>query len=338
MSYFPLRFLRPGIALGSLVVALAACSDDSMPTQPASSASAAPAGDPLADYVANTWATRQNLLTARRGLVSASHNGLIYAIGGRGSNETNLTTVEAYDPYGTVLNHWRVKKSLPSPRAWASGAAVISGKIYVPGGLNANASATKTLFMYRPATDSWVKKADMPIASYGGASVALGGKLYVLTPEAGATRLHRYDPSSNTWTARASGPLGHYYPVAGVIDGRIYVAGTMNADETPSNVVSVYDPGSNSWSVAASMNEAQIGAAGLVIAGKLYVAGGFYTLNANPRQILQVYNPATNSWVGKASMATPRGFPSAAGLDGVLHVIGGLQPPSVLQTHQEYYP
>ena len=51
----------------------------------------------------------------------------------------------------------------------------------------------------------------MPVASYGGASVAISGKLYVLTPTANSTLLHRYDPGSNTWTSRATGPQGHWY-------------------------------------------------------------------------------------------------------------------------------
>jgi N-acetylneuraminic acid mutarotase len=338
MSRSQLRLVPPGFTLGLLAVVLAACSDDSLPTQPAFPASAAPVDAPTADYVADSWATKQSLPTARRGLVTASVNGLVYAIGGRSSNEVNLSTVEVYDPNGPVLNHWKSRAPLPSPRAWPSGVAVINGKIYVPGGLNANASPTKTLFMYRPATNTWVKKAAMPIASYGGAAVAIGGKLYVLTPAGGATHLHRYDPSSNSWTPRASGPMGHYYPVAGVIDGKIYVAGTMGAGESPSYVVSVYDPSTNTWSTRAAMQEDQIGAAGQVIGGKLYVAGGFEDLNQGPRFILRVYNPATNSWVEKASMAGERGFASAAAVNGVLHVIGGLQPPNVLQTHQVYYP
>ena len=154
------------------------------------------------------------------------------AIGGRGANKANLATVERYNPTGISIYSWSAKASLPSARAWPSGAATINGKIYVPGGLDANASPTKTLFVYRPGTDSWVKKAAMPVASYGGASVVIGGKLYVLTPKANSTLLHRYDPAANTWTSRATGPQGHWYPVAGVIDGKIYVAGTMNGDDT----------------------------------------------------------------------------------------------------------
>ena len=328
--------VRPALALGPLVL-LAACSGDSLPTQPPSFGSAAPAEAPTPDYVANSWATKANMPTARRGLVTASVNGIVYAIGGRGANEVNLTTVEAFDPAGILIYAWRSKASLPSPRAWASGAATINGKIYVPGGLNADANPTKTLFMYKPGTDTWVKKAAMPVASYGGASVAINGKLYVLTPAAGSTLLHRYDPSSNSWTPRASGPLGHYHPVAGVIDGKIYVAGTMNADESASRRLSVYDPATNTWSTSkAPMPEDQAGAGGVVISGKLYAVGGFESSGAV--STLRVYNPATNTWVEKASVPTARGYLSAAAANGVLYGLGGLRSPDVLKTNQAYYP
>jgi N-acetylneuraminic acid mutarotase len=330
--------VRPAHALGSLLL-LAACSGDSLPTQPPSFGSAAPAGAPTADYVADSWAGKAGMLTARRGLVTATVNGLIYAIGGRGANEVNLATVESYNPSGIILYAWRAKAPLPSPRAWPSGAATINGKIYVPGGLNADANPTRTLFVYRPGTNTWVTKAQMPVASYGGASVAINGKLYVVTPTANSTLLHRYDPSSNTWTSRATGPQGHWYPVVGVIDGKLYVAGTMHGDESASPIVSVYDPATNTWAGKASMPEDQIGAGGQAIGGKLYAVGGFEVLNALPRLMLQVYNPATNAWTEKAHLLTPpRGFLSAAAANGVLYAIGGLNPPGVLKTNQAYYP
>lgn len=330
--------MRPALAVGSLAL-LAACSADSLPTEPPSLGPATPAGGATADYVADSWGGKPGMTTARRGLVTATVNGLIYAIGGRGSNETNLASVESYNPTGINVFGWSAKAPLPSPRAWASGAATIGGKIYVPGGLNSNATATRTLYMYRPATNSWVSKAQMPVASYGGASVAINGKLYVLTPAASSTLLHRYDPSTNDWTPRATGPQGHWYPVVGVIDGKIYVAGTMSGNESASHVLSVYDPASNTWSEKTAMPEDQIGAGGLAIGGKLYSVGGFYTLNASPRVALHIYNAASDSWTQKTPMPNaPRGFLSAASANGVLYAIGGLAPPAILKTNQAYYP
>jgi len=331
------------LGLASLaLLAMAACTGDSLTTQP--DAAAPGAASPVApvdlapaDYLANTWYTKDNMPTPRRGLVTASVNGIIYAIGGRSGSEVNVGKVEAYNPQGTILSSkWSTKKPLPSPRAWPSGAEAINGKIYVPGGLNTDGNPTKSLFVYNPATDTWVKKASLPVASWGGASVALNGKLWVVTPGPNSSYLHRYDPSTDTWTAKAQGPKGHYYAVAGVIDGKIYLAGTMNADETPSKDVAMYDPSTNAWTPKAQFPRQQVGAGGRVIGGKLYLAGGFE--DGYARMGLYAYNPATNQWVEKQHMPTARGLLSAAASNGVLYALGGLAAPNVLGTNQAYTP
>jgi N-acetylneuraminic acid mutarotase len=337
MSSSLMRFALPGFALGSLAL-LAACAGESLPTQPAAPPATAPVDAGLGNYEPDSWTAKASMRTARRGLVTATVDGIIYAIGGRSANEVNLGTVEAYDPLGTSLVVWKPRAPMPGPRAWPSGAVTINGKIYVPGGLNADASPTKTLFVYKPGTDTWVKKAAMPVASYGGASVAINGKLYVATPSGNSTLLHRYDPATNTWIARASAALGHHYPVAGVINGKLYLAGTMSSDGSPRGSVSMYDPATNTWTAKAYMPEDQVGAGGRVVGGKLFVVGGFEELNSGPRLVTYAYDPVTNSWAEKAHMLGLRGFLSVAAANGVLYAIGGLNPPDVLATNHAYTP
>ena len=97
----PTSLARPGFALGSLALLLAACAGDSLPTQSDAPPSAAPVDTVLANYLPDSWATKANM-----------------------------------------------------PTAWPSGAVTINGKIYVPGGLNADANPTKTLFVYNPGTNT----------------------------------------------------------------------------------------------------------------------------------------------------------------------------------------
>jgi N-acetylneuraminic acid mutarotase len=327
------------------IASLVACGDDTDPFAPETLTTAEPLHSPVAS-LSNTWATSVPMPTKRRGLVAAAVNGTIYAIGGQSflvvgdpddATEVSLTKVEAFN---TSTSKWATKASLPSPRAFPSGAVVINGKIYVSGGLNASGIATKTLYVYNPTTNSWSTKAPLPIASARGAAVALGGKLWVVTPAAGATRLHRYDPATNTWAARASGPAGHTYPVAGVMDGRIYVAGTMNADESPSFAVSMYDPANNTWTARDFMPSEQIGAAGQVIGNKLYVAGGSFVLNNIEHDGLRIYDPAIDYWTYPyaQSMTVQRTFLAAAVVNGKLYALGGSKYPDVLGTNQVYTP
>jgi N-acetylneuraminic acid mutarotase len=339
---------RPAGVLGALAIfaGLTACTDDSSPTQPdatlpaaqepAALQPAAPVGDVPAGLVLNSWMSKQSMPTARFGSVTATVNGVIYAIGGR-NLDVSLATVESYNPNLTLFS-WKAKASLPAPRAWVSGAVTINGKIYVPGGVGADFAPTNTLFLYRPATNTWVQKASMPVNSYGGAAVAINGKLYVVTPTGNNTLLHRYDPATNAWTARATGPVGHYHPVAGVINGKLYVAGTLGSNNQPSHLVSMYDPATNSWLAKAAMPEDQIGAGGRVMNGKLYAVGGY---DEEPylgaRSIVYAYSPATDSWVKRASMPAPRGWVSVASANGLMYALGGHRN-LPLATNQAYIP
>jgi N-acetylneuraminic acid mutarotase len=328
-------------------VSLAACGEDSAPLAPEAASPAQPLGSPTLSAVSNSWATKAPMPTKRRGLVAATVNGVIYAIGGQKSvasgdpdnpTKVNLTKVEAFNPSS---NTWTTKAPLPSARAWPSGAAVINGKIYVTGGLNPAGGSTKTLFVYNPATNTWATKAALPVTSARGAAVALNGKLWVVTPAGSSTRLHRYDPATNTWTARASGPEGHEYPVAGVIDGRIYVVGTMWSNTSASFVMSVYDPATNTWAEQQHGPDAEpIGAGGQVIGKKLYLVGGSHVFDAIEHSVVQSYDPAVDSWAYPTpqSMPTPRTFLTVAVANGKLYALGGSNDSGVLATNEVYTP
>ncbi len=85
-------------------------------------------------------------------------------------------TVDAYNP---ATNTWTPKAPLPSGRRQASGAAVISGKIYVAGGENGTNRLT-TLEVYDPVGNSWAPKANMPTARAYSAAGAVNGLLYAV--------------------------------------------------------------------------------------------------------------------------------------------------------------
>jgi N-acetylneuraminic acid mutarotase len=133
--------------------------------------------------------------TAREGLVTATVDGILYAIGGARLGKA-IQTVEAYDP-GTKT--WSNHPNLPRRREDPSGAAVIGGKIYVTGGQD-SIFTTKSLYVYNTSSKLWQNK-DLPVPTKSGISAAINGKLYVSTPEGavygGTAHLHRYDPATN---------------------------------------------------------------------------------------------------------------------------------------------
>jgi N-acetylneuraminic acid mutarotase len=336
-------------ALVLLSLAGAACSDD-IPLPTAADPGGSMAADPVPglanETVPNSWTTRAQMPTARFGLVAAKANGIIYAIGGWAG--AALGKVEAYNPSTSTLVAWKPRASLPTARFLPNGAAVINGKIYVPGGLNAQGQATSTLFVYDVAGNAWFAKAHMPLPSYGGAAAAIDGKLYVLATPPGqdgdftTTRLFRYDPATNTWSERAPAPHHHHQSVARAINGKLYVAGglTFYSDGATHRrawaELDVYHPATNTWTTEASMPTARYGAVGGVMDGKLYVAGGW--AGVTPVSTLEVYDPVANTWAARTDMPTARGGAGAGVVNGVLYVLGGrtVEGKSTLRTNEAY--
>jgi N-acetylneuraminic acid mutarotase len=312
------------------------------PAGPTPPQAAGPAPNLGTTWASNSWVTRSQLTSPRIGAVAAAVNGAIYLIGGQADTHLPgmpaLRTVEKHNPDGQLLV-WYKRAELPEGRAYTSGAAVINGKIYVPGGVSLYSSLTRSLFVYTPGTDTWATKANHPVPTAWGASAAINGKLFVFTPRYGDTgpRLYRYDPGSNTWTKRANPPHDHRQPASGVIDGKFYVVGgaAPAAGKTQTAVLDVYDPGTNTWTTKKAMPTARYGAAAQALGGKLYVVGG--RSGSAALGALEVYNPATNTWAQKASMPTPRYDLAAAKVDGILYALGGYRYNTVA-TNEAYKP
>jgi N-acetylneuraminic acid mutarotase len=287
------------------------------------------------------WVASTSMPQGRFDLVAASAGGQVYAIGGRNNHFAVYSRVEALTPSGIIKDGfplggtWTTKASLPAKRWAASGAQTINGKIYVPGGSAGPANMSeKTLFVYDPAADSWASKAPMPVKNCCGASAAINGKLFVLTPAFlnGRPTLHRYDPATDRWSELASPPHDHSRPVGGVSNGKFYVVGGefTGSEESfgkASATLDVYDPVRNRWVTKAPMPTARYAAAGRVVNGKLHVVGGLPSWDENiALNTVEVYDPATNTWAAKQPVPTARYLLAAAQLNGFLYALGGWAP------------
>ncbi len=345
----PSLFRSAAVLFGAACLAgLVACEGDALSPEPpqAPQAHLIPATVPA---LANSWATKAAMPTARGGLVAANVDGIVYAIGGAaegwGGNGPTLRTVEAYSK---AANAWSSFAPLPSSRAYANGASVIGGKIYVTGGLYRpppiigkpplEPIPTRSLFVYDPASNIWSRKTDMPVAGYAGSSAVINGKLYVALSGIGSksgTALYRYDPGTDTWSQRATAPRTHRFGVAAAINGKLYVAGGWISKSAVGDL-DVYNPATDSWVSKAAMPTLRSGAAGRVINGKFYVAGGLDSEGQYSKR-LEVYDPATNTWVKKPDLPTVRWGAGAAVAGGALYIIGG-ETPGVSKANEVYIP
>lgn len=120
----------------------------------------------------------------REHLAAAALGGRIYAIGGRVAGyDTNLGTVEAYDPRSRT---WRALPDLPDPRG-GTGAAAIAGRVISIGGESPSGTHA-SVWALRPG-GRWSRLPDLPTPRHGVGVVALAGRVWAVGggPEPGLT-------------------------------------------------------------------------------------------------------------------------------------------------------
>ena len=282
----------------------------------------------------DTWERKADMPTARWHFSTCVVDGKIYAIGGAGAADINFSAVEAYDP---ATDTWEQKTDMPTARR-ALSVSVVDGKIYVIGGKFGRRSsgflATSMVEVYDPATDTWERKADLPISA--GVYVSVGdGKIYVIGGIDAAGNLEVYDSVTDTWEQKADMPTARSSHSTSVVDGKIYAIGGFEAAGPQVSTVEVYNPGTDTWEQKADMPTARNGLSTSVVDGKIYAIGGFHSGFENVLTV-EVYDPTTDTWTRRADMPTARSFFSVSALNGKIYAIGGTDGSKMTSTVEAY--
>ena len=122
------------------------------------------------------WTSLPDMPRARDHFHAAVVGGRMYAIGGRQGDR--LTPFGFNDAYRFATGTWTTGLAeLPTPRGgYAS--AVVQGRILIIGGEGAGL-AYPTVEAYDPASDTWMRLADMPTARHGIQAVRWHGRVFV---------------------------------------------------------------------------------------------------------------------------------------------------------------
>lgn len=220
------------------------------------------------------WAMRAPVPTARQNFGMAAYDHQIYLIGGETSQPSNL--VERYQP---AENTWQTLADLPEALT-EIGAAVIGGKIYVPGGRLGSGAITDTLWLYDPQQNRWAARAPIPHPISAYALATFEGHLFVLggwDGEAYQNSVWEYTPDTNTWRARAPMPTARAQLAATLANGKIYAMGGT-AGESPLATVEIYDPtqedSAAAWSAGAALPSGRAGLVAASAAELIHIFGG----------------------------------------------------------------
>lgn len=180
-------------------------------------------GSPNSTSTQTRWTSLGSLPAAGSGIAAAEHEGLIYLIGGETAN--GVTGVVS--AYNVSKKTWQTLSAKTTPVA-DTGAVVLGGLIYVPGGRLASGKMTDVMEVYDPDSDTWDSRASLPVPVSGSALVAFEGKLYLFGGWDGTKALadvYVYSPETNQWEAKTAMPGPKAFAGAAVAAGKIFVIG-----------------------------------------------------------------------------------------------------------------
>jgi len=252
--------------------------------QPAGLLSTVEAYDPVAD----TWTKKADMPTPRTFIDSSVVDGKIYVMGGEAYwTGPLLATVEAYDP---VTDTWTKKADMPAPRS-SFFTGVVNGKIYTIGGTDVSYNGGRevsTVEMYDPATDAWMRKADMPTPRAIPNVCVMNEKIYVIGgqtengPQAAYAAVEVYDPVTDTWSRRGDMPWPRTGAGSIVVHDKIYCFGGRTTKySAPLSTVLQYDPAIDVWTDRGDMPGINAFMGVSTVGGKIYLIGGSTSISIN---------------------------------------------------------
>lgn len=284
---------------------------------------------PTENHLINTinqehWREMAPLSIARQQMAVIGWDDVIYAVGGL-SDVGVSNTLEAYS---RASNSWTTLQPKPTAVKEA-GAAILGGKVYVPGGQQADNRLSDKLEVYDPRTNQWEKKASLPIplANYGIASYE--GNLYLFGGWNGKNVTNlvlRYNPNNDNWTEMTPLPTARSSSNAIVLGDSIFVVGgTVNGRPCLAN--EVYSPNldngsDNPWSRQLDLDDDVQFIGGQAVSGTLFL----FSIEKNREVRIQNFAPQNNTWstYSVEPVVVPSKKSQISSLGGNIFFLGGI--------------
>ncbi len=286
-----------------------ACASETTAPEPSETATAVAAAVGAGSWVARAQYPVNVSDATSASITDAAGRTTMYVIGGFPKCCGPGQVTDAVRAYDAAANTWTAKARIPVRVSSTDGAAELDGKIYVSGGFSRRwdearqvwrRETLKSLYVYHPATNTWDRKRDMPIATVNGASVGYQGKLYVATPcydeaecPSGESVVWRYDPARDQWTRFAERAARDWWDVsAGLIGGKLYLV------EEFTGSLDILDLATGTWSSGPKRPFRACNAAATSLQAKLYLFGycDDYPTDPETRDRGLVFDPGSNAW------------------------------------------
>jgi N-acetylneuraminic acid mutarotase len=242
---------------------------------------------------------------------------MAYIVGGIGSSG-NMTSVERYD---ATSGQWSAGVDMGTTR-WLFGACVVSGDVYVTGGIGVDHNPLSSVEKYTPSTGTWSEVAPLPTARSHHAAVAVGSNMYVLggSINGPTASVLKFDSLQGTWIEVAPMPGARTNFGSCAIGRDIFVfGGSGHPDPRTKTFVFKLNTERDVWSSLAPMPQASDHHSASQLDGLVYLVGA----GATKREVLS-FDPVSAEWRTLARTLRSRAAGSASFvMRGCLYVAGG---------------
>ncbi|MEO6455383.1 MAG: kelch repeat-containing protein [Ginsengibacter sp.] len=274
-------------------------------------------------------------------------NEKLYMFGGYDvQKRPNYTPTKRSFVYDPIAKTWTPIADLPHIPNGADfggvtheGLATDGTDIYFAGGYLSSSNgisqtfATKQVWRYNVASDTYTALPDLPIDLAAGQLRYLQGKIHYI---GGANKLRRdttvhyalnLDSLSEGWKELAPVLYRRNHPGSAVFEGKIYFLGGSRFQDDNAitqKMVEVYDPNTNAWTRVADLPVARdhISSSVIVNGDRILVLGGLTAPNVKTA-LVSAYSPATNTWKDLTPLPATRAAGVASVLNGDIYYAGG---------------
>ncbi|MEN6556152.1 MAG: LuxR C-terminal-related transcriptional regulator [Anaerolineaceae bacterium] len=308
-----LRKYWPGLALLALAAVIGL--SFALASTPLFSPPTATPNPVLSALMEQRWQVMASIPTKTAGAVLINAGDKLFAIGGL-SAEGVSGRVDIYDPQQDA---WSAGEPKPLPAADVS-AALLDGKIYVPGGRLASGELSSALEVYDPLSNRWERKADLPYPVSAYALGVSGGSLYLFGGWDGSQTLDavlRYSPAEDRWTTAGSMPGARESMGSALVGGRLYLFGGTNGSKTQDALWTTPLGGELAWQAEAKTPFKCARCTGAALNDFIFAVS---------ESTIWQYNPKDGSWLSDPGMpvSSPRTDQSLAGYGNALYILGGM--------------
>lgn len=254
------------------------------------------------------WEALPRMMERRAYAAAGILGGRLYICGGssNGVEGPLLSSMERFNPgAGGALGTWEAMPPMSVAKKAAS-AAVVSGKLYVCGGVNDDMHTLAAVECFNPARMEW--QATYPMLERRGYPVAcaMHGRLYVCGGRDRGRLLNSaevFDPFSGVWLEVPPMSERRAAAAAATMTGKVYVCGGWSGQQAL-NSAECFNPQFGLWESVPQMIVGRSFAAAVGATARLYVFGGFR--GGSGLSSAEVFDPETGLWTALPSMAERR--------------------------------